>query len=51
LSISYGIIEKHGGNINVKSIEGQGSTFTLSLAVSTKPAEENPERKQQVVTP
>lgn len=31
LYISKIIIEQHGGNITVESIEGQGSTFTISL--------------------
>jgi len=31
LSVSFGIIEKHGGLIDVKSIEGQGTTFTIYL--------------------
>ena len=31
LSVSYGIIKGHGGNITVKSKPGQGATFTLSL--------------------
>jgi PAS domain S-box-containing protein len=31
LSISYGIIQKHGGNIYVNSTMGQGSTFTIVL--------------------
>ena len=50
LSISYGIIEKHGGNISAESVEGQGSTFTLSLTVSTKPEERPPEKQQAVTT-
>ncbi len=31
LSISYGIIQKHGGKINVASELGQGTTFEISL--------------------
>jgi two-component system NtrC family sensor kinase len=31
LSVSYGIIEQHGGNIQVESAEGQGSSFTVKL--------------------
>jgi two-component system NtrC family sensor kinase len=31
LSVSYGIIQGHGGNINVESNLGEGSTFTVWL--------------------
>ncbi|MBI4431010.1 MAG: response regulator [Candidatus Omnitrophica bacterium] len=31
LSISYGIVEKHGGKIEVSSCEGQGSLFTITF--------------------
>ena len=31
LSISYGIIEQHGGTIEVSSRLGEGSSFTFSL--------------------
>jgi two-component system NtrC family sensor kinase len=31
LSISYGIVEQHGGRIEVDSIHGQGATFTVVL--------------------
>lgn len=31
LSIVYGIIQEHGGHIDVKSEEGQGTTFIISL--------------------
>jgi two-component system NtrC family sensor kinase len=31
LSISYGIIERHGGKIEVQSIAGKGATFTIKL--------------------
>ena len=34
LSVSYGIIKGHGGNITVKSELGQGAAFTLSLPVT-----------------
>jgi two-component system, NtrC family, sensor kinase len=31
LSVSYGIVEKHGGHLEVESKKGKGSTFTVSL--------------------
>jgi len=36
LSVSYGIIKKHGGQISVKSRLGRGTTFTIVLPVHTK---------------
>jgi len=33
LSVSYGIIESHGGHIQVDSTEGEGTCFTLSLPI------------------
>jgi two-component system NtrC family sensor kinase len=33
LSISYGIVQDHGGRIDVQSEEGKGSTFTITLPV------------------
>ncbi len=33
LSVTYGIVEKHGGHIEVESQKGRGSTFTVVLPV------------------
>ena len=33
LSVSYGIVEKHGGHLEVESRKGQGATFTVVLPV------------------
>ncbi len=37
LSVSYGIIKKHNGNIEVKSEIGKGSTFTIILPIENPP--------------
>ncbi|RJX29914.1 MAG: sensor histidine kinase [Desulfarculus sp.] len=39
LSVSQGIVAKHGGRIMVSSQAGQGATFTVVLPVTTIPAE------------
>jgi two-component system NtrC family sensor kinase len=33
LSVCYGIIKDHGGDIKVDSKEGKGTTFTISLPI------------------
>lgn len=33
LSLSYGIIQEHDGDIHVESTQGQGTTFTITLPV------------------
>ncbi|MEJ2206774.1 MAG: ATP-binding protein, partial [Gemmatimonadota bacterium] len=39
LSISHGIIERHGGEIEVHSEPGQGSEFVVTLPVRAEPPE------------
>ena len=34
LSISYGIIERHGGTISVESTVGKGTTFTIRIGIA-----------------
>jgi signal transduction histidine kinase len=34
LSVAYGIIEKHGGRIDVDTAPGKGTTFTITLPVA-----------------
>jgi signal transduction histidine kinase len=35
LSVSYGIVEAHGGTITVESVPGRGTTFRILLPVAT----------------
>ena len=39
LYISKAIVESHGGSISVKSVEGEGSTFTVTLPQYSQVAE------------
>ena len=38
LAVSYGIIQAHGGDIEVKSQRGEGTTFTVSLPLEPRGA-------------
>jgi two-component system, NtrC family, sensor kinase len=38
LSVTYGIIQEHAGNIRVESCPGEGTTFTLDFPLSRKAA-------------
>ena len=42
LAVSYGIIEAHGGDIEVKSVVGEGTTFTVSLPLVPPAARTEP---------
>jgi signal transduction histidine kinase len=44
-SIVYGIVARHGGEIQVSSEEGGGTTFLLSLPVVNGPSEVQPSEK------
>ena len=34
LSVSYGIIQEHGGDIQVKSASGKGTAFNISMPIN-----------------
>jgi len=42
LSVSYGIIENHGGTIEVASVLGRGTSFTIKLPIVQEQAQEQP---------
>lgn len=37
LSVSYGIVQQHGGSLEVQSEEGKGTTFTIRLPAASSP--------------
>jgi signal transduction histidine kinase len=46
LSIVYGVVKMHAGDISVDSEVGKGTTFTIRLPVAEKSREESHERKE-----
>jgi signal transduction histidine kinase len=51
LAVTYGIVKDHGGNIRVESREGEGSTFIITLPVTTSAAGKTEEDASQEQTP
>ncbi len=49
LTISYAIIKKHNGHINVESKLGEGTTFHIYLPVSTEQVSIEKEEKEQEI--
>ncbi len=47
LSVSYGIVERHQGKIKIESVKGKGTTFTISIPISSRVASE----KKKVAVP
>ena len=50
LAVSYGIIQAHGGDIEVQSIVGEGTTFCISLPLQ-QPAQPSPPPVLEVACP
>jgi len=50
LSVNYGIIQRHGGDLTIESTEGQGTTITVRLPLEVA-SEPPPEPVLQEVTP
>lgn len=41
LAVSYSIVQKHGGRIDVRSQAGKGTVFTIDIPILDKPPEES----------
>lgn len=51
LAVSYGIVTRHNGRIDLESEVGKGTTFTLSFPLTDLPAEVSPVRAAGFVGP
>jgi len=47
MSVSYGVIAGHGGEIEVESEEGQGTTLNLSIPIKREIAQQKPSSKPE----
>ncbi len=45
LSVSYGIVQQHGGSLEVDSVEGEGTTFTIVLPSGREAQSDSREEK------
>lgn len=50
LAVVYGIVDQHGGRIDVSSVPGVGSKFWVTLPASTTPAQELETSRDTTVT-
>ncbi len=48
LAVTKQLVELHGGEINVNSQEGKGSSFTITLPIALEATEENPEVRSTI---
>jgi K+-sensing histidine kinase KdpD len=43
LSVVYGIVNRHDGHIDVQSVPGSGTTFTITLPLKPTPTDDENE--------
>lgn len=51
LSVNYGIIQRHGGELAIESAEGRGTTVTVRLPVATVADEPPPDAAWRAIPP